>query len=94
MGPLTILIIGVISAFIGFAIGRLGDKYGGHLNTLHHWVHGLVLIIIGVVYINKWIGMLCFSFGIGHFISDFDDFMNMRVWCADKPHKWNFWSTK
>ncbi|MCD4705289.1 hypothetical protein K8R66_04420 [bacterium] len=94
MNILIIIVGGLIGALIGFAIGRLGDKYGGHLNAPHHWIYGLVLVIVGVVYVNNWVGILSVSFGIGHFISDFDDFLHMRIWGVDEPHEWKFWSIK
>ena len=94
MDSLIIIAGSIISAFIGFAIGRIGDKYGGHLNAPHHWIYGLVLIIVGIVYVNHWIGILSLFFGIGHFISDLDDFLNMRIWGIDEPHEWKFWSIK
>lgn len=80
--------------FIGFAIGRLGDKWGGNLNTPHHWIYGIILIIIGILYIDHNEGIMSISFGIGHFISDLDDFLHMRIWGVDVPHKWKFWSIK
>jgi len=88
------IIIGIITAFGGFAIGRIGDKCGGHLNAPHHWTYSLILIIIGVYYMNHLLGLLSFSFGIGHFISDLDDFLHLRIWGVDEPHKWKFWSIK
>jgi len=94
MDSLIIIVGSIISAFIGFAIGRIGDKYGGYLNAPHHWIYGLVLIIVGIVYVNHWIGILSLFFGIGHFISDLDDFLHMRIWGIDEPHKWKFWSIR
>jgi len=94
MSILQLVIIGIAVAFAGFAIGRFSDKYGGHLNTPHHWIYGLILLILGIYYINQLLGVLSFSFGIGHFISDLDDFLHIRIWGVDKPHKWKFWSIK
>jgi hypothetical protein len=87
------LIIIILSLFLGFAIGRFGDKYGGHLRAPHHWIYGLILIIAGI-FIHKPIGYFLISFGIGHFISDLDDFLNLRFFGVDVPHKWEFWSIK
>jgi putative Mn2+ efflux pump MntP len=84
----------LISAFIGFSIGRFCDKYGGHLNTLHHWIYGLLMIMIGAYCMNYFIGLLLFSFGIGLFVSDLDDFLHLRFFGVDKPHKWKFWDIK
>ncbi|MCK5449688.1 hypothetical protein KAI32_02385 [Candidatus Pacearchaeota archaeon] len=94
MNILLIITISLIGTFVGFAIGRFGDKYGGHLNAPHHWIYGLVLIVVGIIYIHNWIGMLSLSFGVGHFVSDLDDFLHMRIWGVDEPHEWKFWSIK
>ena len=94
MDLFIIVASGLISAFIGFAIGRLGDKFWGYLNAPHHWIFGSVLVIVGIIFINNWIGIVSLFFGIGHFISDLDDFLHMRVWGVDKPHEWKFWSIK
>ena len=94
MDSLIIITRNLIGAFIGFAIGRFGDKYGGHLNAPHHWIYGLILIIIGIIHVNNQIGILSLSFGIGNFISDLDDFLHMRIWGIVEPHEWKFWSIK
>jgi len=94
MNSLIIITSSLISTFIGFAIGRLGDKYGGHLNAPHHWIYGLILIIIGIIFIDTQIGILSLFLGIGHFTSDLDDFLHLRIWGVDEPHEWKFWSIK
>ena len=92
MNTLIIIAISIIGIFIGFAVGRLGDKWGGHLNAPHHWIYGLILIILGVIYLNSYLGIVLLSLGLGHFTSDFDDFLHMKIWGVDEPHKWKFWS--
>jgi hypothetical protein len=82
------------SGLAGFGLGRIGDKYFGYVNFMHHWIYGLVLILIGIFFIKSLTGIALISFGIGHFLSDLDDFLNFRVWGADIPHKWKFWSVK
>jgi len=94
MNSLVIFASSLLIAFIGFGIGRLSDKLGGHLNTPHHWIYGLILIVVGIIYINNLMGILSLSFGIGHFTSDLDDFLHMRIWGVDEPHEWKFWSIK
>lgn len=84
----------LFSGFLGFTIGRVSDKYGGHISAPHHWIYGLIFIAVGIIYINHWTGMLSLFFGKGHFISDLDDFLHMRIWGADRPHEWRFWSVK
>lgn len=78
--------------FIGFALGRLGDKWGGHLNGPHHWIPGLVLMIGGGMYWQQFWGIMAISFGIGLFVSDLNDFLHGRIWGVDEPHEWKFWS--
>lgn len=83
-----------VSAFAGFAVGRLGDKYAGHLNAPHHWILGIILSILGIFYIDMYLGIFFLFFGAGHFISDLDDFLHFRIWGVDIPHEWRFWSIK
>lgn len=79
--------------FIGFAIGRLGDKYFGYLHWApHHWMWGVLLIIIGLILRNSLLGIGAISFGIGHFVSDLNDFLHMRFFGKEPPHKWKFWN--
>lgn len=90
------IITQLLLAFIGFAIGRFGDKYLGCLSvfrwTPHHWVYGLVLIIVGIIFRHSFWGTLSISFGLGLFISDSNDFIHMRFFGKEPPHKWKFWS--
>lgn len=84
---------------MGFAMGRIGDKYRNSeymvaKKTPHHWIYGLFLIVIGIAfYHNLWSLPLVF-FGIGHFISDLNDFFHLRIYGVDVPHEWKFWSIK
>ena len=91
---MLIIFVGFLGAFMGFAIGRFGDKWGGHLNAPHHWIYGLIMIIIGIVFVKKFVGIFLLTFGVGHFISDLDDFLHMRIYGVDEPHEWKFWSIK
>lgn len=94
MDLITTIILGLTSCFIGFAIGRFGDKWGGQLKCPHHWIYGLILIGVGLFYFTNYLKIATISFGTGHFISDFEDFLNLKIWGADEPHKWKFWSIK
>ena len=87
-----IVIISLFFALIGFTIGRLGDKYGGRIVGPHHWIYGLILAMIGIFYLERQFGLWLFAFGTGHFISDMKDFLQMKIWGADEPHNWRFWS--
>lgn len=87
------VVIGLAGAFIGFAIGRISDKIGGHWNGPHHWVYGLLLFAAGFFF-TGWPGVFLIGFGAGHFISDLEDFLYGRFWGVDSPHEWRFWSIK
>ena len=94
MDALTIMTVGFISALVGFATGRYGDKWGGHLNAPHHWIYGLIFITIGIIYSNNPNGIFLLSFGVGHFVSDLNDFLHLRILGVDEPHEWSFWNIK
>lgn len=85
------IIFYILIAFVGFAIGRLGHIYGGHLKDPHHWIYGMILIILGLIFWRHFLGPVMFSFGFGHFISDLVDFLNFRILGPDKPGKKKFW---
>ncbi len=77
--------------FIGYAIGRVGHIYGGHLKTPHHWIYGLVLIILGLIFRKDLLGLLALLFGIGHFISDLKDFLHLKFYGVDEKGEKKFW---
>jgi len=79
-------------AFIGYLIGRWSDYY---LNfwindpywTPHHWIYGLILIIIGTFYFNNYLGQWALFFGLGFLISDLKDFWEMKFFGKDNKTK-------
>ena len=77
--------------FVGYAIGRIGHIYGGHLRTPHHWIYGLILMIVGLIFYKSLLGLATFSFGIGHFISDLKDFLQLKFIGPDEKGKKRFW---
>lgn len=78
-------------AFLGYAMGRISHVYWGYMNTPDHWIYGLVLMIGGVFFYHYLLGALAFWFGIGHFISDFKDFLDFKFFGPDKEGKRTFW---
>jgi len=89
-----IIIVIIASWFVGFATGRFGDKYWGMMDGPHHWIGGLVMMVIGAFNYFDIVGIAFAAFGLGHFISDLDDFINLRIWGVDVEHEWRFWSIK
>jgi len=94
-----------IALFLGFALGRFGDKYLGYLEWIwfipvpHHWMWLLLpLAIFGGYWILKrktpgsFLGYFLLLFCIGLFVSDLNDFLNMRFFGPEPPHIWRFWS--
>lgn len=81
----------ILFAFVGYAIGRIGHIIGGTLKSPHHWIYGLILIIIGLILFKNLWGQLAFCFGIGHFISDFNDFLALKFYGRDPEGKKKFW---
>jgi hypothetical protein len=80
-----------LSAFLGFAVGRYGDKWGGNIYGPHHWIYGLVVIGFGFWWGGE-LGLLTIASGVTLFISDLNDFLKMRFIGRDEPHEWRFWS--
>jgi len=50
-------------------------------------------MIVSLLFFKNTIGMLIFAFGLGHFISDLADFLNLKFYGSDgKEHgKVRFW---
>ncbi|MBC8495327.1 hypothetical protein H8D36_04190 [archaeon] len=94
MHAVILIVLQAIIVFIGFGAGRFGDRIGGSWNCPHHWILGLILVIIGAFYTHNFWGLTVITFGAGFFVSDLDDFLHMRIYGPDEPHKWRFWSIK
>ena len=81
----------LIIAFAGFAIGRIGHILGGHLNTPDHWIYGVIAIIVGAIFYKDFWGQLLIAFGIGHTISDLKDMLNLKFYGPDEVDVKKFW---
>jgi len=84
------ILIYFVTAFAGYSAGRLSHIHLGHIKTYHHWINGLILIILGLIFRQEFLGLLAISFGAGHFLSDFDDFLHLRFY-GEEDDKKNFW---
>jgi hypothetical protein len=91
MADISIIIFLVIG-FLGYLIGRFGDYY---LNfwmkdpswAPHHWIYGLILIGIGSYFFGNNLSLWLISFGIGLFISDLKDFLELKIIGSDNKIK-------
>lgn len=93
---LTYIFIYLIVALAGYLIGRWGHCYlmvwlKNPGWVLHHWIYGFILMVIGLIFHRTFTGLLVFSFGTGHFISDFKDFLQLRIFGPDADSKKRFW---
>ena len=96
-----IFITSILSLFIGFTIGRAGDKYIGPINNVwiipvpHHWIWSFPFATLSFfVFVNNLIlSIFFFFFGLGLLISDLDDFLKFRVIEKETSHEWKFWGT-
>lgn len=91
MNYLKLLVIYSLAIFVGFTIGRISHILGGDLASPHHWIYGLILIIIGLVFRKKSWGCWVFSFGLGLFISDLKDFFDLKFYGVDEVAIKRFW---
>jgi len=91
MELLVLLPIQALAAFAGYAIGRVSHIIGGSLDVPHHWVYGAVLIAVGGFFYSRIWGITLLSFGLGIFISDLKDFINLKFYGPDEPGPKKFW---
>ena len=89
--PLLYILIYILIAFTGYAIGRITHIHWGHIKSPHHWIYGLILIILGLIFYKYFLGLIALSFGTGHFISDFKDFLHLKFYGVDEEGEKKFW---
>ncbi len=78
-------------AFIGYAIGRISHMYLGNIKAPHHWIYGLILMIGGLSFYRHLLGITAFCFGVGLFVSDLKDFLQLKFFGSDGDGKKKFW---
>ncbi len=86
----------VIAALIGYLLGRwshyyLNMKLNNPTWAPHHWIYGVMLMLLGLFFYQHLLGQLSFSFGIGHFISDLKDFLQLKFIGPDEEGEKKFW---
>ncbi|MBU4367998.1 hypothetical protein KKC49_04015 [Patescibacteria group bacterium] len=87
----VVVLFSIITFSFGYIIGRIGHIMGGHLKTLHHWIYGLFLVVVGGIFWREFWGLLVLFFGIGLFISDFKDFLDLKFYGVDENVLKRFW---
>ncbi len=89
-----IFIYDVPSLFFGYLLGRIGHYYindliGNPAWMPHHWIYGAILIVISF-FISSIFALIAFYFGIGHFVSDLKDFLQLKFFSPDEEGKKRF----
>ena len=84
-----IFIYGFIGLATGYLSGRLAHCYinvwiGNPSWLPHHWIYGVVMIPTSLYFMPSFWGLLILFFGVGHFISDFKDFLDLKFFSPDK----------
>lgn len=89
--PTINIIIYILIAFIGYAIGRIGHILGGQLKAPHHWIYGFILMVVGLIFYESQWGLYALAFGLGLFISDLKDFLALKFYGVDDVQIKRFW---
>ncbi len=84
--------LGLFCLIAGYSVGRVSHILGGHLNTPHHWIYGLLLMVLGIVadFDRTSLTISAITIGAGLFVSDFKDFKEKRFFGPDVHNNKNF----
>jgi len=81
----------IAAAFISYCLGRLGHVFGGQINGPHHWLYGIPMIIVGIIFWKSIWGKILVAAGIGCMISDFNDMIQFKIYGVDDVEVKRFW---
>lgn len=84
-------ILFLIFAFIGYSIGRTGHVLGGQLYLPHHWMYGVIMMIVGFIFMHSLLGRIIFAAGFGLIVSDFKDMISFKFIGIDDVEVVRFW---
>jgi len=85
------VLIFLLIVLVSYAIGRVGHVLGGQLNTPHHWIYGVIAVIIGIIFRKYDWGKWLIAFGLGMIISDFKDMIDGKFFGPDTVKVKKFW---
>lgn len=77
--------------FGAYAIGRISHILGGHLKTPHHWIYGVIAVIVGLIFHQDSLGIYVVMFGLGLVISDLKDMIQLKFYGIDDVEEKKFW---
>lgn len=84
----------IIVMYIGYFVGRVGHMMGVFYNGYgpHHWLFGyFILVVFFPIFVDTKYGKYLYCFGLGLFISDFNDFWTGNWIMPDNVTQFNFW---
>ncbi len=89
MAIFEIFIYSFLGLSSGYLLGRIGHCYinawiGNPFWVPHHWIYGAILIPTGFYFNASFWGLIIIFFGVGHFISDLKDFLELKFFSPDK----------
>ncbi|MDO8513297.1 MAG: hypothetical protein Q7S37_02245 [bacterium] len=85
------IVIFILISFASYAVGRISHILGGDLNVPHHWIYGVLSIIIGLIFYKHDWGKWLIAFGLGMVISDFKDMIGCKFVGPDDVKIKKFW---
>lgn len=85
------IIIYILIPFSAYAIGRITHILGGHLKTPHHWIYGVIAVIVGLVFHQENWAIYLILFGLGFIISDLKDMIELKFYGVDDVEQKKFW---
>lgn len=86
----------LLMLFLGYVFGRWSHVYlnvwTGDVNWWpHHWIIGLIVVVVGYFVVKGDWGSLIAWFGVGLFVNDFNDFLHFRTFQPDGDGPKRFW---
>ena len=86
----------ISATFAGYIVGRISHliAHDKHIQAIHHWVWGVLIVAIGLVFFGHELKILVIGFGLGLAISDLNDMLKLRFYGVDKFEKQKFWGIK
>jgi len=91
MHPYFLFVVFPAVVFVGYAVGRAGHILGGHTRSPHHWLYGAMMIIIAVLFREASLSSYMALCGVGVFVSDLKDFLDLKIYGVDEVEVKRFW---
>jgi len=84
----------LLASLSGYALGRLGHIFGGNIWFIpHHWIFGVIILIIPffIKKISWGVKLIIILFALGVILSDFKDFVDLKIFEPEDVPAVKFW---